>query len=169
MLSQPGTPPVTLGQLFYRIIPKNPSDPTDVALRNILDILEALPTGPNEQLYVFCLPFVAIQTGRLPAGESGPTEAQFEEFIKVLGAKTMQDFYDAPYTYEEKVAAIAARRLYILREPAPPSNLRGSGGSQKGNDKRCGGNNCIGSSNPDHWCSEITNPDGSTGCSLDSD
>ena len=168
-LSQPGTPPITLGQLFYRIIPAKPIDPTDVALRKILDILQALPIAPDEQLYIFCLPFVAIQAGLLPPGDSGPTQEQFDAFIKILGAKTMQDFFDAPYTHEEKVAAVEARRLYILREPAPPSNLRGDGGSQKGNNKRCGGNTCISSTDPEHWCSEITNPDGSTGCSLNSD
>jgi len=170
-LSAEGAPPITLGELFHMPRVANPSDDVNKLKNLIVDTLDGVHTASNDQMYHFCVPFLAIQLTRLPSGKRGPTDTEFGDFIDVLGGKTMQQFYDTPYTPGERTAAIKARRLCILKEKRPDGSkppetaLDGQGG----NSRKCQNNTCVTSSNPEDWCSVVTFSDGSTGCALGSD
>jgi hypothetical protein len=172
-LSEPGAPPLVLGELFYEPRQADPPDPLGKLRNFVVDTLEAVHTTTNDQMYHFCMPILAMQLGRTPS----ITKTEFESFIEVLGGKTLQDFYDKPYNKEQKTAAVAARRLQIFHEkrpagsaPTPPSGqMNGEDPPTKGNGFKCSVNICTHSTESTDWCTEVTFPDGSTGCALGSD
>ena len=167
VLSIPGTPEIRLGELFYRKR-VHPTTNVEQVLKNfIVDSLESVHTALNDQMFHFCVPFL---THQLNSAQIRPTEAQFRRFIRVLGDRTMQSFYDCSYTQEEKDEVIAARQLGIFRERRPAASrppkpiIR----TRDGNGRHCVNGVCCGSNDPDDWCNTIT-VGGSTVCSLGSD
>lgn len=170
-LSANGAPPVILGELYHQPRVASPGDELGKLKNFIVDTLDGVHSAVNDQMFHFCVPFLAIQLGRLPSGKRGPTQVEFEEFINVLGDKTMQQFFDAPYTPNERQAAVNARRRCIFKEQRP-NNARPplvAFEHKEGNSMKCQNNTCVTSTDPDDFCSQITLPDGSPACSLGSD
>ena len=174
LLADEDYPRVTLGELFYADVTysQTPGGAILYQIVNILERVHAVSNGGPDLMYHFCAPFLAVQKHRIPPIDKD----DFDEFISMLGHKTLKQLYDkTAYTDCEKAAAKNAIRLGILKERYRPNRPPEGAGISSGNKMKCGpatapdaGNKCGASTNPDDWCSDYQ-INGTWYCTLGSD
>lgn len=196
-----GYPDIQLKTLFYTDL----QTIGDEKLRNgylliiaALENVHEFPQGdPNmDQMFHFCVPFLTIQMGRIPADgtlprpKRAPTASEFNnDFLAILGDLKMYQLYDV-YQDDYQRRRDAAKRALdrcILREHGRQNRPSLLATQQRvdllhtfGNNKHCAsatpdpGTRCYScpsppNDHPEDWCNDYQDEEGVWYCSLGSD